>query len=88
MSRRAVGEARRDTDRKVCAEPPKPVGKWGAATYTLSRIVTEEATPPTPYAPMMPMALRLVRTKKRQLELKIRGPDLKTMRKFQSSLKP
>jgi hypothetical protein len=35
-----------------------PVGKWGAATYTLSRIVTEEATPhdlteedPTPYAP-------------------------------------
>ena len=33
-------------------------GKWGAATYTLSRIVTEEATPhnlteedPTPYAP-------------------------------------
>ena len=35
-----------------------PVSKWGAATYTLGRIVTEEATPhdlteedPTPYAP-------------------------------------
>jgi 5S rRNA maturation endonuclease (ribonuclease M5) len=35
-----------------------PVGKWGAATYALGRIVTEEGTPydlieegPTPYAP-------------------------------------
>ena len=38
--------------------------------------------------PMMPMVLHLVRTKKRQLEPKIRDPDLKTMKKFQSSLKP
>jgi hypothetical protein len=52
------------------------------------QIVTEEATPPTPYAPHDVMALRLVRTKKRQLELKIRDQDLKTMRIFQSSLKP
>ena len=74
-----------------------PVGKWGAATYALSKIVTEEATTVRtfqrtvqhPMPPMMPMILQLGSNEKaRQREPKIRHPDLKTMKKFQSSLKP
>ena len=38
--------------------------------------------------PIMPMVLQLVREKKRQLEPKIWDPARKTMKKFQSSLKP
>ena len=53
-----------------------PVGKWGAATYALSKIMTEEANGSelqggqNPMPPMMPMVFRLVPMKKRRPEPK------------------